>query len=203
MPKGGTDVERLILASRSPRRCELLGRFGIPFETYSPDVDETCGLPAGDAVALLSLRKARAAASGNPGAFILAADTLVSLEGVSLGKPSSPDDAMDMLRHLSGNTHQVYTGITVMNPSGETFTETDCTDVTFTSVSEEEIRAYVATGEPMDKAGAYALQGRAGIWVRCLKGSDSSVIGLPLCLTRKLLLKAGYPLISGCMKESI
>ena len=99
-----------------------------------------------------------------------------------------------MLRRLSGHTHRVYTGVTVVNPSGEVFTEYDRSDVTFVDVPEEEIAAYVRTGEPLDKAGAYALQGRAALWVRRLEGCDSSVIGLPLYLVRLLLIRAGYVL---------
>ena len=97
---------------------------------------------------------------------------------------------------LSGQTHQVYTGVTVMSPDGSAFTGSDRTDVTFAPVDEAEIIDYVSTGEPMDKAGAYALQGRAGMWVTHLDGSDTSVIGLPLYLVRSLLLQAGYPLLS-------
>ncbi len=185
---------RLILASGSPRRRELLARFGIPFETFVPDADESCDLPAAEAVPVLSRRKALATASVFPGAFILAADTLVSLDGVSLGKPSSPGEAVRMLENLSGRTHQVYTGVTVISPAGEVFTASDCTDVTFCAVPEDEILAYVQSGEPLDKAGSYALQGRAALWVTRLSGCDTSVIGLPLYLVRRLLLRAGYPL---------
>ena len=189
-------MESLVLASRSPRRCELLNRIGLEFITDAPDVDETCSLPAGEAVRILSRRKADAAAASHPGCFVLAADTLVSFRDEALGKPLDPPDAVRMLRMLSGQTHQVYTGVTVINPDGRVYTDSDCTDVTFASVGEDEIDAYVRTGEPMDKAGAYALQGRAGMWVTHLSGSDSSVIGLPLYLVRSLLLQAGYPLLS-------
>jgi septum formation protein len=97
-----------------------------------------------------------------------------------------------MLRSLSGRTHEVYTGVSVLSPSGEMFAETDRSDVTFCPVPENEILAYVRSGEPMDKAGAYALQGRASLWITRLEGSYSSVIGLPLYLVRKLLLESGY-----------
>lgn len=185
-----------MLASRSPRRCELLNRIGLVFETDAPDVDETCSLPAGEAVRILSLRKAQAAAESHPGSFILAADTLVSFREEALGKPLDPPDAIRMLRMLSGQTHQVYTGVTVISPDGRVFTDSDRTDVTFASVDDAEIADYVRSGEPMDKAGAYALQGRAGMWVTHLDGSDTSVIGLPLYLVRSLLLQAGYPLLA-------
>ncbi len=189
-------MENLVLASRSPRRCELLNRIGLVFETDAPDVDETCSLPAGEAVRILSLRKAQAAAESHPGSFILAADTLVSFREEALGKPVDPQDAIRMLRMLSGQTHQVYTGVTVISPDGRVFTDSDRTDVTFASVDDAEIADYVRSGEPMDKAGAYALQGRAGMWVTHLDGSDTSVIGLPLYLVRSLLLQAGYPLLA-------
>ncbi len=189
-------MENLVLASRSPRRCELLNRIGLVFETDAPDVDETCSLPAGEAVKMLSLRKAQAAAAAHPGSYILAADTLVSFQDEALGKPLDPPDAVRMLRMLSGQTHQVYTGVTVISPDGQVFTDSDRTDVTFASVNDAEIADYVRSGEPMDKAGAYALQGRAGMWVTHLNGSDTSVIGLPLYLVRSLLLQAGYPLLA-------
>lgn len=195
-------MENLVLASRSPRRCELLNRIGLVFETDAPDVDETCSLPAGEAVRILSLRKAQAAAESHPGSFILAADTLVSFREEALGKPLDPPDAIRMLRMLSGQTHQVYTGVTVISPDGRVFTDSDRTDVTFASVDDAEIADYVRSGEPMDKAGAYALQGRAGMWVTHLDGSDTSVIGLPLYLVRSLLLQAGYPLLAAAGNPS-
>ena len=157
-------------------------------------MDETCCLPAAEAVQMLSRRKASATASARPGSFILAADTLVSYQGESLGKPADEADAVRMLNLLSGHTHQVYTGVTVISPSGDAFTGYDCTNVTFAALYKEEILSYVRSGEPMDKAGAYALQGGAGLWVEHLDGSDSSVIGLPLYLVRRLLMQAGYPL---------
>ena len=184
----------LILASRSPRRCELLSRLGIPFETDAPDVDETCSLPVPEAVKDLSFRKAAAAVRIHPGYWILGADTLVSIHGHALGKPTNESDAFDMLKMLSGCTHQVYTGVTVISPDGNKLTAMDHTDVTFDPISDEEILSYVRSGEPMDKAGAYALQGRAASWVSRLNGSDTSVIGLPLYLVRRLLIRAGFPM---------
>jgi septum formation protein len=185
-------METLILASCSPRRSELLTIAGIPFFTVSPDVDESCDLPAAEAVSVLSARKASAVGILHPGRFVLAADTLVAIGGVPLGKPSDPEDAVRMLRTLSGRTHQVYTGVSVLAPSGQIITETDRSDVTFCQVPDAEILDYVRTGEPMDKAGAYALQGRASLWITRLEGSYSSVIGLPLYLVRSLLLRSGY-----------
>ncbi len=190
-------METLILASASPRRRELLSHAGIPFEVQAAEVDEHCDGPASFAVRTLSSRKALAVRSRFPSRFILAADTLVELEGVVLGKPSGPEEAAEMLRRLSGHTHQVYTGVTVINPDGEVFTDSDRSDVTFGNVPEAEIAAYVRSGEPLDKAGAYAIQGRASLWISHMEGSYSSVIGLPLYLVRALLIKAGYDLTAG------
>ena len=185
-------MDRLILASCSPRRSELLESAGIPFETVRPDVDESCSLPAEEAVAVLSARKAAAVGKMYPGRFILAADTLVAVDGRPLGKPVSAECAVQMLHILSGRTHQVFTGVSVLSPSGELFTETDRSDVTFCEIPEKEILSYVSTGEPLDKAGSYALQGRASLWITHLDGSASSVIGLPLARVRSLLLRSGY-----------
>ena len=185
-------METLILASASPRRQELLTRIGLPFEVIPTEADEQTDLPAGKAVVELSRRKAEAARASHPHRWILAADTLVSLDGAGLGKPHSPGEAMDMLRRLSGRTHQVFTGVTLIRPDGKMFTAEDESHVTFSPLSEEEIEAYVATGEPMDKAGAYAIQGMAGRWIRHMEGSPSGVIGLPLYTVDALLKEAGY-----------
>ena len=188
-------VEPLILASASPRRRELLSRLHLTFEVVSADVDETFDGGAFDAVGELSVRKAKAVRESHPGRFILAADTLVARNNIPLGKPSDAEDACRMLRLLSGGTHQVYTGVCVISPEGEIFSGTDAADVTFGDMTDAEIRAYVATGEPLDKAGAYALQGQAALWITGISGSPSCVIGLPLHLTGRLLRKAGYPLL--------
>lgn len=188
-------MEPLILASGSPRRRELLSRLNLSFEIVSADVDETFDGGARDAVAELSVRKALAVRKLYPGRFILAADTLVALDDKPLGKPSGSGDAIRMLRLLSGRTHQVHTGVCVLNPDGKCFSGVDSSDVTFGEMTEEDIRAYVATGEPLDKAGAYALQGQAALWISGVSGSPSGVIGLPLFLTGHLLREAGYPLL--------
>ena len=185
----------LVLASCSPRRSELLHRLGLSFRTDAPDVDEHCSLPAAETVCELSRRKALACVGRNPGSYILGSDTLVALEDQVLGKPADPEDAVRMLQLLSGRTHQVYTGVTVISPDGSIMTDYDRTDVTFSSVPEEEILSYVRSGEPLDKAGAYALQGRAGMWIAGVSGSESSVIGLPLYLVRSLLIRSGFPLL--------
>lgn len=184
----------LILASSSPRRQALLTLARIPYEVDVPEVDESCDLPVAEAVAELSRRKASAALSLHPGRFVLAADTLVALDGEKLGKPASEAEACAMLRRLSGRTHTVCTGVTVVDPLGALLTDVDTSFVTFDPMREEEIRAYVDTGEPMDKAGAYAVQGQAALWIRRLEGSPSGVMGLPLDLVRRLLEQSGYPL---------
>ena len=186
----------LVLASQSPRRRELLNQAGLPFEIHVPQVDETCSLPAKEAVAELSRRKAAACVSGFPGRYILASDTLVCLDGAALGKPHSEEEARGMLQSLSGRTHEVFTGVTVISPDGCVRTDVDGASVSFCSIPSDEIEAYIRSGEPMDKAGAYAIQGRAGLWVTRLEGSVSAVIGLPLSLVRRLLLAADYPLLS-------
>ena len=181
----------LILASASPRRLELLSLTGLPFRIDAPDVDETCSLPPREAVKELSRRKALAAAKLHPGCVILAADTLVSVDEKALGKPQDADDAYRMLSLLSGRWHQVYTGVTVVDRDGNLHCEADVTDVHFEEMSEDAIRRYIATGEPMDKAGAYAVQGIAGLWIDQLRGSHTNVIGLPMALTRRLLENCG------------
>ena len=187
-------METLVLASASPRRRELLSMAGIPFETDSANVDEQCELPAEDAVRLLSERKALSVCPNHPGRYILAADTLVELDGIPLGKPESEQDAVRMLHALSGRTHRVHTGICLINPGGERFHASDTSLVTFCNLSDAEIDAYVRSGEPMDKAGAYAIQGRPALWVTRLEGSWTSVVGLPLHLVRTVLLESGYTL---------
>ena len=181
----------LILASGSPRRRELLSLTGLTFEVIAPDTDEHTGLGARDAVQELAKRKALAVAALYPGQIVLAADTLVAIDEVPLGKPSNEEDACRMLRRLSGRWHQVYTGVCVVNQDGQLFSGLDASDVRFASMSEEDIQSYVATGEPMDKAGAYALQGIAAMFVEEVHGTPSGVIGLPLSLTCRLLRQCG------------
>lgn len=182
----------LILASSSPRRRELLTVAGIPFEVDAPDADESSDLGARETVLLLSERKARAAKALHPDRCILAADTLVAIDNMPLGKPSDREDAARMLRLLSNRTHQVYTGVCVISEDGRVFKDVDSSDVTFAALTEEDIRRYIDSGEPMDKAGAYALQGKASLWISEVRGSYSGVIGLPLFLTGRLLSLAGF-----------
>lgn len=189
-------MERIILASHSPRRQELLGQAGIPFECVTSDADETTSLSGLAEVEELSLRKASTVSKLFPGRYILAADTLVSIDGIMLGKPSGPEDAASMIRRLSGRTHHVMTGVTVISPSGSVFTSSDNTSVSFCVIPEDEILDYTSGSEWADKAGAYAVQGRAGLWVDRLDGCYSSVVGLPLYMVRRLLIMAGYSFVS-------
>jgi MAF protein len=185
---GVIKADKLILASASPRRQELLMLCGIPFECFAPDVDEHCvGEPATQVMALAK-RKAEAAQKIFPNRDILAADTLVCLNGLILGKPANKQAALQTLQMLSGNTHKVYTGVCVMDgKSGSALVDYDETLVTFSSLESSVIDDYVSTGEPMDKAGAYGIQGRAGMFIESISGSYSNVIGLPMALTRKML----------------
>lgn len=172
---------QLILASASPRRRELLGLFGIPFVIRAADIDETMdpSLPPEQEVARVSRCKALAVPR-QADDVVIAADTIVVCEGRVLGKPHSPREAEDMLTLLSGRDHQVMTGCTIA--AGErvqTFTE--ITDLHFRPLEPEEIRRYVATGEPMDKAGAYGIQGGAALFCRRMEGDYYNVMGLPVC----------------------
>ena len=185
---------KIILASQSPRRKELLERMGIQdFETISPNVDESAfrGLPPEELVRRLSAEKA-AAVAGRAGedAIVIAADTVVALEGAVLGKPADELDAFKMLSALSGVRHQVYTGVTVCR-GGEKQTAHEVTDVTFRELSEEEIEHYIATGEPMDKAGAYGIQGYGALLIQGISGDYYNVMGLPVCRLSGMLARFG------------
>lgn len=187
----------IILASNSPRRRELLAQIGIrDFQILSPDVDETVepGLSPARMVETLSLRKAQAAA-GRAGAddLILAADTVVALDGRVLGKPRDQEEAFAMLSALSGREHRVYTGVTILR-GGQAATEHEETAVAFRALSPEEIRDYIATGEPMDKAGAYGIQGVGALLVQGIRGDYCNVVGLPLFRLGRMLSGFGVKL---------
>ena len=177
----------LILASQSPRRKELLGLFHIPFTVRVADIDETMApdKTAAEAVAEVSLRKAEVIDRA-PGDVIIAADTIVVCCGKILGKPHSEAEAVEMLQLLSGRDHQVMTGVTVLaDDKRSTFTE--ITDIHFRELSRQEIEAYVATGEPMDKAGSYGIQGGAALFAEKMVGDYYNVMGLPVCRLWKAL----------------
>ena len=181
----------LVLASASPRRRELLALTGIPFIIDAPQVDEHCPLGARDAVAELSRRKAEAGARMHPGKVILASDTLVAVDDTPLGKPHDEEDAFRMLRSLSGRWHHVYTGVCVVDARGGVHSGVDATAVRFGDMTDGEIRAYIATGEPMDKAGAYGIQGLGGAYISRIEGDYYATVGLSLCGLRKILALAG------------
>ena len=178
---------QLILASQSPRRRELLGLFGIPFVIRVADIDETMdlSLSAAEAVAQISRKKALAV-ERNTEDVLIAADTIVVVGGRILGKPHSPEEAAAMLRLLSGRDHQVMTGVTVLCGDKEAvFTE--ITDLHFRSLTEKEIHRYVRSGEPMDKAGAYGIQGGAALFCQKMTGDYYNVMGLPVCHLAQVL----------------
>ena len=178
---------QLILASASPRRKELLGLYGIPFTVRAADIDETMDpdKPPFDEVARLSREKALAVPR-EPEDVVVAADTIVVCDGIVLGKPRDEAQAIEMLSLLSGRAHQVMTGCTVLRgQKGETFTEV--TDIHFRPLSPGEIRRYVSTGEPMDKAGAYGIQGGAALFCQRMEGDYYNVMGLPVCALGQVL----------------
>lgn len=177
----------LILASKSPRRAELMGLYQRPFTVRVGEADETMDPHADPAreVARVSGLKARAVCR-NDGDIVVAADTIVVCDGKILGKPHSEAEAFSMLRLLSGRVHQVMTGLTVLTGTAEV-TVTEVTEVTFRALSDQEILDYIATKEPMDKAGAYAIQGGAALFCRRLEGDYYNVVGLPVCRLGEIL----------------
>ena len=183
----------LVLASASPRRAAILTALGIPFRAITPSVDET--LHAGEAGAAAAERLARAKAEAvlPQDLPVLAADTLVLCDGAVLGKPATPADAARMLRTLSGRTHEVVTGMCLAHGSTAR-SGVDTTAVTFAPMSDAEIDWYVATGEPLDKAGAYHVDGRGALFISAVSGSPSNVAGLPVRLMLRLAREAGVRL---------
>ena len=185
--------KRLVLASGSPRRRELLSRMGYTFEICTPDVDEHVAGHARDIVRALAERKARAAAVHYDDALIIASDTLVSLDGAPLGKPADAADARRMLLALSGREHEVFSGVCLLDAaSGRSDVRVARTGVRFRALTDGEIDAYIATGEPMDKAGAYAIQGSAGVFVEALDGSFENVMGFPVDEVGAMLKQFGF-----------
>lgn len=178
----------LVLASASPRRRELMARAGLSFTVRVSEAEEVIppGTPPHEAVMLLAQQKAAAVAKDCPEDTVIGADTVVVYDGKILGKPTDAADAAQMLRMLSGKTHTVYTGVCIAkHTDAQTFFEQ--TDVTFYPLTAEEIAAYIATGEPMDKAGAYGIQGRGCTLVQGIRGDYFNVVGLPIAaLYRRL-----------------
>ena len=184
-------MTKIILASKSPRRRELLSSLYSEFSIESREVDESLpeGVHPGQGVELLAIRKGEGVARDNPDALVISSDTLVELDGVALGKPIDEADARRMLRALSGRTHNVHTGVAV-HYRGRVYSGADTTGVSFYPLSDGQISDYVASGEPMDKAGAYGIQGLGGALVREYNGEFDTVVGLSMSLTRELIGRA-------------
>lgn len=189
---------KLILASGSPRRKELLSRLGVGFEVEPAETDESRfpGEPPSQYVERVAIEKAKARAG--EGRVVLAADTAVVHDGKVLGKPAHPEEARSMLRRLQGDRHEVFTGVAVASFHGEITVDSivDVTEVVLMPMTDDEIADYVASGEPMDKAGAYALQGAGGRFVHAVHGSPFTVIGLPLHVVDRLIAHSGADLRS-------
>jgi len=184
-------IPMLVLASASPRRQELLRNAGIPFEVQPADISEDPqpGEAAKDCAERLAREKALAVAGQRPQDCVLGADTVVVVDGQILGKPSDAADAARMLRLLSGREHQVITGVCLV-ASGQRSVASETTSVTMSEISEKEITDYVASGEPMDKAGAYGIQGIASRWIPRIEGDYCNVVGLPVALVWRMLRQA-------------
>lgn len=190
---------RLVLASASPRRAELLRQVGIPCVIDPSGVDET-PMPGWSPLILareLAAMKARDVARRHPEAdLVLGADTVVVIDDAALGKPRDAADAVAMLTRLSGRTHEVITGWALVVPgTGQEVVEATTSRVSFDLLDEETIRRYVAMGEPMDKAGAYAIQGVAGLFVRGIEGDHANIVGLPVAAVGRALRQLGWHVI--------
>ena len=191
-------LPRLILASGSPRRRELLSSLGLEFTVRAADLDETplAGETAEDLVRRLARAKARA--SARPGELLLAADTVVVLDGELLGKPRDATEAIAVLSRLAGREHLVATGLALYEPAagddGREAATVELTRVEMAPMSRREVEWYVATGEPLDKAGSYAIQGHGALFVEAVDGNYGTVVGLPLPATYRLFAELGYDL---------
>jgi septum formation protein len=183
----------LVLASASPRRAELLARMGYAFEVRPADVDESTRDGEAPEAYAARVASAKARVVWEPGRAVVAADTCVVLDGHPLGKPTDPVDALRMLRSLAGRTHAVLTAVVVLGPDGTAHDLIDTALVTMAAADPEVLAGYVAGGEPMDKAGAYALQGAGAALVRAVDGDPTTVIGLPLRATVDALRAVGLP----------
>ena len=186
----------ITLASSSPRRREILATLGLEFSIAAADADETPlpGEAPGDMVLRLAVAKAEAVAAGPPD-IVIAADTAVVVDDLVLGKPTDRDDCLAMLDALSGRSHTVYTGV-ALHCDDVTHTALSKTDVLFRDISRDEAITYWQSGEPRDKAGAYAVQGLGGVFVERIEGSYSGVVGLPVFETASLLRQVGFDLVT-------
>lgn len=187
----------LVLASASPRRADMLRKLGLDFTQVATGLDEAMplGTAPRDVVAQLAREKAEAAASAIREGWVLGADTLVFHAGEAIGKPAHAQDAARILERLQGQTHEVFTGLCVLQqPGGKVWQHVERSEVRLAPMSADLVRAYVATGEPLGKAGAYAVQGIAAAYVLDVRGPVDNVIGLPVRATLQLLARAGAPL---------
>lgn len=192
-------MKNLILASSSPRRAELLKQIGLNYQIMVCDVDETLlpGMSPPELVEFLAERKAAAVARNLHEGIVLGADTVVVWQGQVLGKPLNEEDAFSMLVKLQGSTHDVYTGVALIDVhSGKIMVGHEKTRVFFRNIEEDEIRRYVASGEPLDKAGAYGVQGLAAIYINKLEGCYTNVVGLPLARLSVMLKAIGYNVLN-------
>ena len=182
----------IVLASASPRRKELLSLITEHFTVCPADADETLrDAPLGEEVTRLSRLKAEAVQAQHPNAVCIGSDTMVTIDGLRLGKPKDADEAASMLRRLRGRTHEVLTGLAVLTPDGGAHTLHTCTRVTFRDFAEDELAAYLTTGEPLDKAGAYGVQGLGALLVERLDGDFFNVMGLPVLRLSRMLERFG------------
>ena len=189
---GPHDRSGLILASKSPRRSELLEQAGLTFSVIPSTFDESTVAVSSPESYVITLAESKALdiSQKHPGAWIIGADTIVLIDRKILGKPASIKEAHDMLQHLSGRTHQVLTGYCICcKKKNKVFSETVKTDVRFKKLNAAEIRWYIQTGEPFDKAGAYAIQGIGTFLVKSINGSYTNVVGLPVCEVIECLIK--------------
>ena len=192
---------KLTLASGSPRRAEILSSAGLEFDIAPAKIDEDAFLVGSEdlrrAVQDLALAKAKSIAGGRLGEYVLGADTIVVLDGVVLGKPESADQAHAMLRSLSGKSHEVITGVAIINSAGEPHTNYVSTSVTFRSLDDDEIANYVSSGSPFDKAGGYGIQDSSFAPVASYDKCYLNVVGLPMCATSELLEQSGFSVPGG------
>lgn len=192
---------RLVLASASPRRRELLASLGLEFTVRPVDLDETPRPGEEPSRYVLRLAREKARARAEPGELVLAADTVVVLDGELLGKPSGPEEARRMLGRIAGRRHTVFTGVALLERGGEAggggdreATEVVASEVEIAPLTGEEIDWYVATGEPLDKAGSYAIQDRGALFVESVEGNYTNVVGLPLPAVYRLAAELGHDL---------
>lgn len=197
--KAAMQEKRLVLASGSPRRKELLAGLGLSFEVIVSDVDETIepGIDPREVVQALAYRKAKAVANSLSHGLVIGADTIVVCEGLILGKPVDEEDAKRMLSKLSGRAHMVYTGVAFVEAGGgREALEVRGTEVCMKELSPELISRYIATGDPMDKAGAYGIQGAAATFIPEIHGDYFNVVGLPVSLVADHLIEFGYQIFA-------